>query len=118
MKLKCFVVLIFLGVGPSLTLSSINESQVESYSVIRRPRERDLFTVKMKDGHVCAPDGKVYLWCESLSAFRESSWPNRSSCTCGCNSNIGLSFLPALQRCINATIADKFGGEYVQNQVL
>lgn len=119
MKLKCFVLLTFLGAcGASLTVSSaIDESKVESYSVTRRRDNADLFTVKMKDGHVCAPDGQVWIWCNSLSAYHDQSWPNRSSCSCACY-NTAVCFLPILQTCINATIADKFGGECVQNQVL
>ena len=119
MKLKCFVLLIFLDVcGPSLAVSSINESEVESYSVTRRRNTPELFTVKMKDGHDCARDGEVWSWCNSLSAHRHSAWENRSSCSCSCDNTIPLSFLPALQTCINASVADNFGGEHVQNQVL
>ena len=117
MKLKCFVLLIFLGVcGPSLTVSSIDESEVESYSVTRGNPE--LFTVKMKDGHNCTPDGQVHTWCNSLSAHLNSAWTNLSSCSCTCDNTIPRSFLPALQTCINASVADNFGGEHVQNQVL
>ena len=119
MKLKCFVLLIFLGVcGPILAVSAINESEVESYSVTRRSNDPDLFTVKMKDGHVCAPYGQVWKWCNSLSASRDSSRGNRSSCSCTCYNRIPLSFLAALQTCANASVADNFGGECVQNQVL
>lgn len=120
MKLKCLVLLIFLGVcGPSLAVSSINESEVESYSVSRRWNNPDLFTVRMKDGHVCALDGQVYIWCNSLSAYEDqSSWQNRSSCSCTCDNSFTILFVPALQTCINVSVADNFGGEYVQNQVL
>lgn len=120
MKPKCFVLLIFLGVcGPSLTVSSIDESKVKSFSVTRRVNTADVFTVKMKDGHFCAPDGEVWKWCNSLSAHRESSWQNRSSCSCICY-RTSRCFLPPFQTCINATklVADNFGGECVQNQVL
>lgn len=124
MKPKCFVLLIFLDVcGPSLTVSSIDESKVKSYIVTRRtkhgtiPDNHDVFTVRMKDGHYCPPAGKVWTWCNSLSASFHSSWLNSSSCSCTCSFPT-LCFLPSLRTCINATLADNFGGECVQNQVL
>ena len=121
MKPKCLVLLIFLGVcGPSLTVFSIDESKVKSYSVTRRTAsgsisDHDVFTVKMKDGHYCPHE--VWTWCNSLSASFHSSWPNRSSCSCTCN-YATRCFLPSLRTCIDATSAHKFGGECVQNQLL
>lgn len=121
MKPKCFVLLIFLGVcGRSLTVSfSIDESKVKSYIVTRRtnPDDHDVFNVKMKDGHYCPPAGEVWKWCKSLSASFLSSWLNRSSCSCTCKFATRC-FLPSLRTCISATLADNFGGECVQNQVL
>lgn len=116
MKLKCFVLLIFLGAcGPSLTVSSpIDESKVKSYSVARLSGKVDMFTIKMKDGHACAL--KVWDWCQLLSAHYDSSWQNGSSCSCTC-AYTPSSFLPSLQTCVNTTSADRFAGECVQTQV-
>ena len=113
MKLKCFVFLIFLNYvcGASPTVSPINESEVKSYSVLRRSNHGDQFTVKFKDGYVCASSDKVHEWCQSLSAFEDSPAP------CSCTCNYALSFLPPLQTCINTTSADRFGGECVQIEV-
>ena len=111
--MKCFVLLIFLNYvcGASLTVSSINESKVKSYSVLRRNDSIDYFTVKFKDGDACAVSGQIWRWCKSLSAFFDKSWENGTSCSCTCP--YAFSFLSPLQKCINATSANKFGGECV-----
>ena len=113
MKLKCFVLLFFLGAcgpGPSLTVSSIDESKVKSYSVSRRKDYGDLFTVKMKDGHFCSSKHQLWQWCRGLNAA-EQSWQN-GSCSCTCLQGT-LCFVPSLKTCISAIVAHKFGGEYV-----
>lgn len=116
MKLKCFVLLIFLGAcGPSLIVSSpIDESKVKSYSVARLNGTVDMFTIKMKDGHAC--DTEVWNWCRLLSAYYHDSSNNGSSCSCTC-AYTPSSFLPSLQTCVNTTSADRFAGECVQTQV-
>ena len=110
MKLDIFVLLSFLSAcGPSLTVSSIDESKVESYSVTRGSNG-DIFTVKMKDVDVCDLSGK---WCTLLSAYVIGlTWKNGSSCSCNCL-HTPSSFLPPLQTCVNTASADTFGGEYV-----
>ena len=107
MKLDFFVLLSFLGAcGPSLTVSSIDESKVESYTV-RRDGDRDTFTVKMKD---CDETGN---WCRSLSAYHNPlKGQNGSSCSCTCDIS-KRSFLPPWKTCIDTASADTFGGECV-----
>ena len=113
-KPKCFLLLFFLSVSrPSLTLPSIDESKVKSYTVKRIAGDNgDLFTVNMKDGYSCTKNtNRVDEWCRLLSAYHDSSTWNASSCSCTCEDG-SRSFLPSLQTCINASSAASFGGEY------
>lgn len=109
MKPKCFLFLILLGFGGvGLTVSSIDESNVKSYVVVRRKSESDLFVVNMKNGTNCAGGGALSTWCHALEAHLQSG--NGSYCSCGCNWGFN-SFLPSVKKCIKGEqLPEKIGG--------
>lgn len=116
MKPTCFLLLVFLGFR-SLTVSSFDETEMKSYSILRSTTSDntpnpDVFTVNMKDGHDCAPQGQVWKRCQLFSATFRSKSPNRRSCSCTCDFESSC-FVPSLQTCINASEAKSFGGECV-----
>ena len=85
-------------------------SRVESFVVVRRTANYDLITVNMKSNYRCTDKAQVAEWCRSLEGLYYSSWLNGSSCTCTCFTP-NFSFVPPMQRCIDATQAANFGGQ-------
>ena len=93
------------------TSPMVPKKAVESFVVRRNSGRFDSFTVNMKSNHTCT-DGKqqVWQWCSSLGAHHASS-ENRSSCRCICRLDVFYTFLPSMQKCVNATVAANFGGK-------
>ena len=117
MKPNSFLFLVLLGFSSlSLAMSSIDESNVKSYFVVRKVWNPDLFRVNMKYGSQCAKGMTLKAWCDALGAITGEVSANRRSCSCTCPSDVSY-FLPSLRRCISkGQLPANFGGGYLNRR--
>lgn len=109
-KVGLFVALLFLHQTKSALAENIVVSKVDSFIVERRLRTSDHFTVNMKSSYICTTqDEDVPKWCGKLGATHVGS-SDSSSCKCQCIGS-SFTFVPSLQKCIDANAAATFGGK-------
>lgn len=113
MKPKYFLFLFLLGFSRlSLTVSSIDESDVASYVVERRSSASDLFLVNTTNVRQCESSG----WCKNFGTAYAAGGAN--SCGCGCDINFP-SFLPSSRKCLKGNqLPANFGGDYSINAMV
>lgn len=113
MKPKYFLFLFLLGFSRlSLTVSSIDESDVASYVVERRSSASDLFFVNTTNVRQCESNG----WCKNFGTAYAAGGVN--SCGCGCDINFP-SFLPSSRKCLEGNqLLANFGGDYSINAMV
>lgn len=109
-KVGLFVALLFLHQTRSALAQNIVVSEVESFIVRRISNYWDSFTVNMKPNYTCTiQDEGVPEWCQNLGATHVGLI-DLSSCDCRC-SGTSFTFVPSLQKCIDAKEAFTFGGK-------
>ena len=114
-KVGLLVALLFVHQTRSALAQNIVVSEVESFIVGRMLNSFDSFTVNMKSNYTCTTEG-VPKWCEKLDATHVGSL-DLSSCHCQCSRNF-YTFVPSLQKCINANEAVTFGGKQRAKKVV
>ena len=116
-KVGLLVALLFLHQTRSALAQNIVVSEVESFIVGRILNFFDSFTVNMKSNYTCTTkDEGVPKWCKKLDATHVGS-SDLSSCQCRCSGTF-YTFVPSLQKCINANEAFTFGGKQRAKKVV
>lgn len=113
MKPKYLLFLFLLGFSRlSLTVSSIDESDVASYVVERRSSDSDLFFVNTKNVRQCESNG----WCKKFGTAYAAGDAN--SCGCSCDFSFP-SFLLSSRKCLKGNqLPATFGGDYNINAMV
>lgn len=109
-KVGVLVALLFLHQTKSALAENIVVSKVDSFIVGRILNHFDHFTVNMKSNYTCTTqDESVPKWCGKLGAIYVGP-SDLSSCKCRCIPS-SYTFVPSLQKCIDANGAATFGGK-------